>query len=189
MIQNKTKQIELLDIGSGRNPFLFSLPEAVTLDLPNIKKLKFTRKIINNPIDWANPHIEADATAGLPLGDCTVENIMMHHSVGYGAFGVINPNGLALLAAEAMRVLVYDGSLYIKSVFSMQDTKEWSLHTADFVWPLLSAGFKMCNIEFLYNDFLFEHQLALRIIEEAAAFSGADQRDNNCCFIVATKAR
>jgi len=112
---------------------------------------------------------------------------MMHHVVGYASFGVINPDGLALLAGEALRILCPGGSLYIKSAFSCVKTQDWSLHTPDFIQPLIAAGFDLNNIDLIYSWNAEDFPIAERILEESARLDGIQVKETNCCFIVASK--
>lgn len=130
--------IRWLDIGSGKNPFYFSLPDSITVNNSSGANDSSWECLAYDP----EPDLIKSADKLEIPPDC-VKNILFHFSVGNDSRFVISPKEFASTVANAYSWLVPGGGIFVRSQFKGKG----SFNPKPFILGFLAAGFRSSNID------------------------------------------
>lgn len=139
------KTVPVLDVGSGRNPFLFRYPDALTINHPASSLDYWDSQGRANHYFPADPHFYRDARKGIGFPNCSVEAILLHYVVGEWGTAVILASECETLFTSAYRALVPGGSIYIRSVFKQHHQRGFDAQP--FCSALIAGGFRLKDID------------------------------------------
>lgn len=139
------KPAPFLDIGSGRNPFLFRYPDALTINHPaTAHEYRDSQGRLNHHFP-ADPHFYRDARKGIGFPDASVQAVLLHYVIGEWGSGIILAGESETLFASIYRALVPGGSVYIRSVFRQHYWRGFDAQP--FCSALIAGGFRLKDID------------------------------------------
>lgn len=141
------KPAPVLDIGSGRNPFLFRYPNALTINHPaTAHDYRDSQGRVNHHFP-ADPHFYRDARKGIGFPDASLQAVLLHYVIGEWGSRIILASESKTLFASIYRALIPGGSLYIRSVFIQHCQR--GVDAQPFCSALIAGGFRLKDIDLI----------------------------------------
>jgi hypothetical protein len=141
------KAVPALDVGSGKNPFLFRYPCALTVNHPATAQRYANSQGATNHCFPADAHFYRDAKSGIDFPPCSVEAVLLHYVVGESGNRIITASESAKLFASIYLALVPGGSVYIRSIFRQHDAR--GIDAQPFCSALIAGGFSLKDIDLI----------------------------------------
>lgn len=180
------KILPVLDIGSGRNPFLFRYPDALTINHPNAALHYLTASGYRNPCYPADAHVYLDARDGISFDANSVERVLMHYVIGSSNHAVISGQDCWKLFRSIYLALVPGGFLYIRSVFRHHYAS--GIDVKPFCSALLSSGFDLKHIDIVPARHEDADYFCKEVVSESAFQEGIpDSFPDRSSFLIAHK--
>lgn len=181
------KALPILDIGSGRNPFLFRYPDAVTINHPAAKNKYISSQGVINHCFPADAHIYLDARNGIGFPPGSVETVLLHYVVGEFGNSIIKASECAELFSSIYQALVPNGSLYIRSIFRPHYPEGFDVR--QFCYALIAGGFSLRDIDLISARCPEADSFCKRVVIESDHLEGIPEKFlDKSSFLIAQKA-
>jgi len=179
--------LPVLDVGSGRNPFLFRYPDALTINHPAAAQSYTNSQGTANHYFPADAHFYRDARDGIDFRPSSVEVVLLHYVVGESGSGIITSSESAKLFASIYHALVPGGSVYIRSIFKQHDAR--GLDAQPFCSALIAGGFLLRDIDLIPARSLEADSFCKRVVIESDHLEGIPETfPDKSSFLIAQKA-
>lgn len=179
-------KVPVLDIGSGRNPFLFRYPDALTINHPATAHHYWDSQGRKNHHFPADPHFYQDVRDGISFPNASVEAVLLHYVVGEWGTGIILASESEALFASIYRALVPGGSLYIRSVFAQH--YQCGFDARPFCSALIAGGFRLRDIDLVPARCPDADAFCKKVVTESDHLEGVPEDfPDHSSFLIAQK--